>query len=121
MLSTEYAKDNLKVQAEYAKSKAFDITKLSYYLQGGYTFAEKWTPFVRYEYTTTDKSQKDDASFYQKTIGLGLDYKVNSYISLRVEDHINKGYALPVGSGEVAAGDGKEKWNLFAVSVNYIF
>jgi Gram-negative porin len=120
-LSGEYVRGNLKLQSEYAKSKVFDVSSNTYYLQAGYTFADKWTPFVRYEYATTDKTQKNDPSFYQKSIGLGLDYKVNSNISVRVEGYNHKGYALPVASGEVEAGTGKDKWNFYAISVNYIF
>jgi hypothetical protein len=116
----EYVADNWDFKSEYAH-RSSDSTVSSYYVQAGYTFADRWTPFGRYDYIVTDKSLKSDPSYYQKTMVIGLDYKVNSYFSVRVENHFNKGYALPVASGEVEAGAGNDKWNMFGASVNFIF
>lgn len=123
ILSTDYTANNWDIKAEYAnKDNGLENTKAkTYYLQAGYTFAEKWTPFVRYDYITTDVSQKTDPAYYQKSKVLGLNYKINDNIAVRLENHWNNGYALPVASTEVAAGAGKTDWNMFAASVNFIF
>jgi predicted porin len=123
VLSADYANNNWDLKAEYANlDNGLESTKAkTYYVQAGYTFAEKWTPYVRYDYITTDKTQSSDPSFYQKTTSLGVGYKVNDSISVRVENHWNRGYALPVASGEVAAGAGETDWKMFAASVNFIF
>lgn len=93
----------------------------AYYLQTGYTLAEKWTPYARYDYAATDDRLNNDPSFYQKIWVAGVGYKIGNNFNLRLEDHINRGYALPVASGEVAAGTGRKNWNLFAASINFIF
>ncbi|MFY9314957.1 MAG: porin [Burkholderiales bacterium] len=120
-LSTDYANNNFDVKAEYAKMKFFSEESKTYYVQAGYTFAEKWTPYVRYDYITTDVAEKTDPAHYQKAKVLGLNYKINNSVAVRLENHWNSGYALPVASKEVAAGAGKIGWNMFAVSVNFIF
>lgn len=121
VLSADYAKNNFDVKAEYAKMKFFNEESKAYYVQAGYTFAEKWTPFARYDYITTDVAQKNDPAHYQKATVLGLNYKINDSIAVRLENHWNKGYALPVASGEIAAGAGKKDWNMLAASISFIF
>jgi hypothetical protein len=118
--SAGYVANNWDVKAEYAR-RSSEGTVDSYYLQAGYTFADRWTPFGRYDYIALDKSRKNDPSFYQKTLVAGLDYKVNGNFSLRVEGHFNKGYGLPVASGEVEAGAGSERWNMLSTSLTFIF
>lgn len=121
VLSADYANNNFDVKAEYAKMKFFNEESETYYVQAGYTFAEKWTPFVRYDYITTDVADKTDPAHYQKAKVLGLNYKINDNIAVRLENHWNNGYALPVASGEVAAGAGKKDWNMLAASISFIF
>lgn len=123
LLSGDYTNNNWDLKAEYASvNHGLEGTKAkSYYTQAGYTFMEKWTPYVRFDYITTDKTQRSDPSFYQKTITLGVGYKLNNSVSLRLENHWNRGYALPVAAAEVAAGIGKPDWNMLAASVQFIF
>lgn len=123
ILSGDYTNNNWDLKAEYANlNHALDGKNAkSYYTQAGYTFMEKWTPFVRLDYITTDKTQRTDPSFYQKTVALGVGYKLNNGVSLRLENHWNRGYALPVAAAEVAAGAGKPDWNMLAASVQFIF
>ncbi len=119
VLSADYTANNFDLKAEYADMKVFDEKANTYYLQAAYTFAEKWTPYLRYDYITTDVAKKSDPAHYQKTKTVGVGYKVNDSISVRVENHWNRGYALPVASGEVEAGE--TDWKMFATSVNFIF
>ena len=130
LLSADYTNNNWDLKAEYANmdNSLEGKSSKSYYAQAGYTFAEKWTPFVRYDYITTDKTQSADPSYYQKTTSLGVGYKINNSAILRVENNWNSGYALPVASTltgqsapEVAAGAGKTDWNMFAASISFIF
>jgi len=123
LFSAGYTSDNWDIKTEYANIDNARIDKKSktYYMQAGYTFAEKWTPYLRYDYITTDTTQSADPSHYQQTNSLGLGYKINSNINMRVENHWNNGYAMPVLSEEVTAGAGKMDWNMFVASINFIF
>jgi hypothetical protein len=123
MFSVDYNNNDWNIKSEYANvdNELNNIKGKSYYLQAGYTFAEKWTPYARYDYITTDNDQSADPSYYQNSNTLGLGYKINNSINMRVENHWNKGYAMPVASTEVTAGAGKTDWNMFAASVNFIF
>lgn len=123
VLSADYTNNNWDLKAEYANvnNGLENKSGKTYYTQAGYTFAEKWTPYVRYDYITTDKTQSTDPSFYQKTVSLGVGYKINNSVSLRIENNWNRGYALPVASTEVTAGAGKTDWNMLAASVQFIF
>src|SRR5215467_2112364 len=112
--------NNWDIKSEYAR-RSSETTVESYYVQAGYTFNDRWTPFGRYDYVALDKTRKNDPSYYQKTLVAGLDYKVNGNISLRVEGHFNKGYGLPVASGEVEAGAGSDRWNMYSTSVTFMF
>lgn len=121
MGSLDYRGYGIDLKAEYAESKLHHIQRRGYYVQGGYTFFDKLTPFVRYDYLTSDTSQKSDPSFYQKDFCFGIGYKFNSYVAVKVEDHVVSGYALPVVTGDMVPGTGEKDWNLFATSVNFIF
>lgn len=121
ILSADYKANNLDIKAEYAPMKFFGIKSKTYYAQAGYTLAEKWTPFARYDYVTTDSTQSDDPSYYQKTATIGVGYKFSDNVGFRLEDHFNRGYALPVVTGETVAGAGKNNWNMLVASINFIF
>jgi len=121
IVSAEFVRDAWDLKAEYGTHKFVGVSSYAYYVQGAYTVAEKWTPYVRYDYVTTDKSQRKDSSFSQKTVAVGLGYKVGANIGLKVENHFNNGYALPVASGEVAQGAGTRKWNLFFAAADFAF
>jgi hypothetical protein len=51
----------------------------------------------------------------------GLGYKLLSNVSLRGEAHFNRGYALPVASGEVIESEGKRNWTMVVIGVHFIF
>jgi hypothetical protein len=120
--SVEYKHANLKLRGEYGYlNRVGAASKKSGYLEVGYTVLRKFTPFARFDYVTTDTAQKSDPSFYQKAVVAGIDYKMNSNFSLRAEDSIINGYAVPVAGGDVTPGAGSKNWNMFATSLNFIF
>ena len=121
VLSLDYLNRGFDIKSEYAKHTFQEEKKTLWYLQAGYTLAGKWTPYVRYDSLSTQDSQDADPSSYQKTVAIGLGYRISSNFGMRVEDHLNRGYALPVASGEIATGAGRKNWNLFVASVNFIF
>ena len=121
MLSASYVTENYDLKAEYAHHKNFDATSLGYYVQAAYDLNDSWKPYVRYDYFTTDKSQKSDPSFYQKTFMVGVEYKVGPGVSVRVEDHFNRGYALPAVEPDPFAGQPKTNWGLFVAGLNFAF
>lgn len=126
--SLDYVNYGFDIKAEYAKKKDVIFAPgggvvhyVSYYAQAGYTFFEKLTPFVRYDYITTDEDQKTDASFYQKEKVVGVGYKFNPYFAVKAEEHWISGYALPVKNEEVAAGTGVKDWSMFVAGINFMF
>jgi len=112
---------DLDLKAEYGRMTVFGKTAATWYAQAAYTFNDKWTPYVRYDYVATDVDNRADPSFYQRSTVLGLGYKITPSVGLRLETHINHGYAMPVASEEVEAGAGKTDWTMTAFSLNFIF
>lgn len=121
VFSADYAAKNFDIKVESGTRDFFGRRANTYYLQAGYTLAEKWTPFIRYDYITTDKRLRNDPAFYQKTASVGVTYKTGSGVGLRVENHFNRGYALPVAAGNVEPGAGTARWNMLAASVFFVF
>ena len=93
----------------------------AWYVQGGYTFAARWTPYLRYDSVTTDRARRADPSHYQRTVAIGLGYKLGENLGLRLENHFHRGYALPVATGEVEAGAGRVNWQQFVAAINFRF
>jgi len=120
-LSADYTNNGWDIKAEQATHKFLGVKASGYYVQVGRQITEKWTPFVRYDYITTDSARSHDPSFNQKTIAVGVSYKFMPNMDVRVENHFNRGYALPVSSEEIPAGAGRGNWNMFAVGVNFAF
>lgn len=124
--SIGYTRDNWDLKAEYAWHKSAlhaagdNIIGIAWYVQGGYTVGA-WTPFVRYDDLTMDQTQRADPSYRQRTLALGLGYQVAPNIGLRIENHVNRGYAASVASGETVAGAGERRWNMFVAAVNFKF
>lgn len=118
--SVDYTPGAWDVKSEYGVHSLQGVTGQAWYAQFGRTFG-KWMPFARYDYVTTDKAQKSSDSFSQKIVVIGLNYKLESNVSLRIENHFNRGYALPVASDEVAPGAGKRDWNLLVLGVHFMF
>jgi hypothetical protein len=129
MLSVDYVSDRFDIKSEYNYHKV-PFLPLSgsspttianaWYIQGGYKMG-LWTPYVRYDSFQADQLNPSDPSLYQKDWVIGVNYKINSNVNARIEDHVIRGYGLPVGSGEVAAGTGQTNWNLMAAEVNFLF
>ena len=118
--SVSYVNDSFDIKGEYAYHRK-DVTRKLGYVQVGYHINDKWTPYMRYDYAILDKTQKSDPSYYQKTSMVGIGYKITPNMDVRIEDHFNHGYGLPVASEEVGAGTGKTNWNMFVAGVNFMF
>jgi hypothetical protein len=126
LLSADYVNDTIDVKSEYNIHKYPGLTGFKdqksndWYVQLGVPLGA-WTPYARYEKSVTDKSQSSDPSYYQRTATLGINRKINTNFNFRIEDAFNHGYALPVAAGETATGTGKVNWQLYAVSINFMF
>jgi len=59
--------------------------------------------------------------FEQKAFVLGAGYKLDANIGLKVENHFNRGYALPVASAKWPPVPGAKNWNLFLVAADFAF
>jgi hypothetical protein len=129
--SVDYLSGAWDLKSEYGSHKDQGGSSNTYYVQAGRDFATRWTVFARYDHVTLDQATLDQvtpnqasvssASQSQSILVAGLNYKVRSNVSLRIENHFNRGYALPVASGEVAPGAGKNDWNLLVVGMHFVF
>jgi hypothetical protein len=124
--SIDYNKNNFDIKMEYARLSQFQGTASenngkAYYGQMGYTFADKVTPYIRYDYVLYDDNQVDNPSYYQKAKVFGITYRINSNISMRMENQWNNGYAIPSHGANFVAANAKEDWNIFAMGLNFIF
>jgi hypothetical protein len=125
LLSLEYRRDHWELKSEIGQIRrsglGTDQTTRVSYVQAGYDFSDTWSAFVRNDSLQAPGYSASDPATYQKSLGLGVTYKLNSGVSLRVEHHFNKGYGMAVLTDETAAGQGKEKWQMLGASVNFIF
>jgi len=121
--SMSYDNHSFEVNAEYAKNKLIEGSFKSYYVEAGYTFFDKLTPFVRYDYIVSADEGVDtsDPAMYQKETVVGVGYKVNPYFAIKAEQHLIDGYLLSVATGETAAGFGEKKWDMFVAGINFMF
>jgi len=119
--SVDYLHDSWDVKSEYGSHKFRGVSSNAYYVQFGYSIAQAWMPFVRYDRVNLDTKLEGNDSFTQKIVVVGLNFKLKNYISLRAENQFNRGYALPVASGEVPINTGSRNWNLFVAGVHFIF
>lgn len=122
--SLELKRSGLELNSEYFRFSEPERRGYGYYAEVGYTIAEKWVPFVRYDYITCNLDKKSDPMHYQEAFSFGLGYKFNRFASLKVEDHIINGYSLPAFEYREEHGTdlvGDKHWNMFAVSLNLMF
>lgn len=126
--SIDYRGGNFDIKTEYAIASQFEGTPLeqkgtSYYGQIGYTFADKYTPYIRYDYVLYNNDLPENPLYFQKVKVLGVTYKLNNNVSMRMENHWNSGYAIPSYAQGVNFNStkAKEDWNIFAMGVNFIF
>jgi hypothetical protein len=121
ILSLDYTLDALDLKAEYGREEVFGKSAETWYVQAAYAINERWRPYLRYDYITTDRDNSNDPSFYQNATVVGLGYTFNEHIGMRLETLFNHGYAMPVAAEEMEAGTGKTDWQMTAVSINFNF
>jgi predicted porin len=119
--SVDYLRGSWDVKSEYGSHKFLGVSSNGYYVQLGYSISPAWMPFVRYDRVNLDTRLEGNDSFTQKIVVVGLNFKLKSNISLRAENQFNRGYALPVASGEVPTNMGSRSWNLLVTGVHLIF
>lgn len=121
--SMQYEHHGLELTAEYGRKSGGDESLVSYYGEVGYTFFEKLTPYVRYDFIRNTAGEKSDPEFYQEDTTVGIGYKINDYVKIKAENHFIKGWALAVERGDVNPTDPelKERWNMFVAGVNFMF
>lgn len=125
--SVDYRGNNIDIKLEYAtmtqyKDTPYEMSGKAYYGQFGYTIAEKFTPYVRYDYVLYNNDMVDNPLYYQKAKVLGFTYRLNNNVSMRMENHWNSGYAIPANTqGANFTTTPKLDWNIFAAGVNFIF
>lgn len=126
--SIDYRKGNYDIKMEYATASDFMNTAQenvgkAYYGQFGYAITEKFTPYVRFDYLLYNLQAETNPGAYQEAKVLGVTYRLNNNVSMRIENHWNHGYAIPAnvqGTNFNSAG-AKLDWNLLAMGINFVF
>lgn len=121
IVSGDFVNGDWDVKSEYGSHSFMGVRSYAYYAQVGRNFLGNWTAFARYDDFIGDRTRSSDESYYQKIVVVGLNYKIKGNISLRIENHFNHGYGLPVASGEMLPGTGQKNWNLTVAGVHFIF
>lgn len=117
--SVDYTRGALDLKAEYATKTGLGVTGDAWYGQAAYTFAERWTPYVRYDSLTTDRARSHLPSYHQESLVLGIGFRLNDYVAFRLETHRNDGYAVAVAARDIAEGGiGPESHYLRPASIN---
>ena len=119
--SIGYLSDAWDVKAEYGVHRFMGTRSDAWYVQAAYALSESWKPYARYDSVVTDRSQRSDPSFSQTTWVAGIGYRVNGSLGLKLENHFNRGYGLPVAEGSVAPGAGTRSWNLTLLAADFQF
>jgi hypothetical protein len=115
----DYTNGPLDLKIRYGEHSLFGVDSRTYYLQVGYTFWGKWTPFLRYDDVITNDALGSDGSYFQRTLVTGIGYRIDEHISVRLENHFSHGYALAVASNEDVPG--ALNWNMTVASVAFAF
>jgi len=125
--SLEYDDHDLELKAEYARKNGLDEKIITYYGEAGYTFFESLTPYVRYDYIATNVYERSNPANHQADTTVGIGYKINDYIKVKVENHFIKGYALVLAERggdvdmELEPIKVADRWNMFVAGVNFMF
>jgi hypothetical protein len=126
IFSLDYTSAQLDLKSEYNLHRfpgldgLQDLKAHAWYVQAGYLFGA-WTPYARYDSIVTNQAASGDPSYYERDFVVGLNRKLRTNLNVRAEEHFNHGYALPVAAGETQTGKGKPSWQLFVVSINFLF
>ena len=121
ILSVGYLADAWDIKAEYGARKVLGVTSDAWYVQGAYALSEHWKPYVRHDYVVTDRRLRGDPSYQQSAWVAGVGYRINDALGLKLENHFNSGYGLPVAEGSVLPGTGTKAWNLLLVAADFQF
>ena len=119
IVSVDYVHAAWDVKSEFGTRKFRGVDTDAYYVQVGRTL-DKWMPFVRFDSVVTDTALSSSDSYSQRILVAGVNYSLRNNISLRIENHFNHGYALPVASGEVPVNGGIRSWNLLVAGLHFI-
>lgn len=119
IVSVDYVHAAWDIKSEFGTRKFRGVDTDAYYVQVGRTL-DKWMPFVRFDSVVTDTALSSSDSYSQRILVAGVNYSLRNNISLRIENHFNHGYALPVASGEVPVNGGIRSWNLLVAGLHFI-
>ena len=143
VLSVQYNAENWVFTSEYAQNRANEnvfgaffpsrpTIGSSYYVQGTFRLAPKWSALARYDVTYRDKHDKDGLIFravtggpaysrFAKDMTAGLSYQLNNNWLLRGEFHRVDGTAwLPYSDNSHPAATSRH-WNMWLFQAAYRF
>jgi hypothetical protein len=129
VISLDYVKGSWDAKAEYGTLSFASQRADTGYVQLARTFAQRWTPFVRYDRIEFETGGNSDQTS-QRVLTLGLTYGLNDNVSLRAEAHRNRGFAIayleylssnPGGTLDPAESPDDESTTSWGVSVNFAF
>lgn len=128
LLSVDYLGDRWDLKGEGGRASFNGLKSRTGYAQVAYAFSESIKPFVRYDTIKFGEGSSNDTK--QTTYTLGVTYKLNDNVALRLEGHRSNGYALayggwlassPGGTPDPAEAPSKQRSNALGISINFIF
>lgn len=142
ILSLQYNAENWTLTTEYEfqkrELKDFEVAPYngrangeSLYLQYQYRFSNRWQGLLRYDYTVTDRSdrngrryaaagQGEDYSRFAKDMTVGMQWKATPSLNFQAEfHHINGTAWLPRQDNEAENTD--QYWNMLLLQTSFSF
>jgi hypothetical protein len=129
VVSLDYVNGAWDVKAEYGTLDFLEQQASTGYVQVARTFAQRWTPFVRFDQVDFELGGTTDQT-RQNVVSIGMTYSLNDNVSLRAEVHRNDGLAIeyldylssnpgvPLDPADAPSDDDANTWGL---SVNFAF
>ncbi len=120
-LSLRWEQGPWDVQAETSRAWRYDHAIRAHYLQGSWQPVDAWELMARVERAVTDTAQSGDDAFTESRRVLGLAWRFNHNLGVRLEHRWHRGYGLAVTNEVVEPGDGRKRSQSSVLSVNYQF
>lgn len=120
-LSLRWERGPWEVQAETSRAWRYDDAIRAHYLQGSWQPLDAWELMARIERAVTDNAQSGNDAFRENRKVLGLAWRFNHNLGVRLEHRWHRGYGLAVTHEVLEPGEGRARSQSSVLSVNYQF
>jgi hypothetical protein len=120
-LSLRWEQGPWDVQAETSRAYRYDHAIRAHYLQGSWQPVDAWELMARVERAVTDSAQSGNDAFKEGRKVLGVAWRFNHNLGVRLEHRWHRGYGLAVTQEVLEPGEGRPRWQSSVLSINYQF